>query len=209
MHKRTSALFTLSLLLTTFGFAKDKPKSTLPSYVLRARTVAVIVDPDAGVAIEDPQANQVAQKDVETALLKWGRFEPVLSTQSADLIIVLRRGHGRLVDQTISDHRQNNRPGMIDSTDNAVTIGAQHGQQPNQPGMSNPGSSQETQHPQTEIGTPDDSFTVFEGGVQNPLDGNPAWRYVAKDGLRPHSVPAVDQFRKALTEAEKAAAKNP
>jgi hypothetical protein len=209
MHKRTSALFTLSLLLTTFGFAKDKPKSTLPSYVLRARTVVVIVDPNAGVAIEDPQANQVAQKDVETALLKWGRFEPVLSTQSADLIIVLRRGHGRLVDQTIPDHRQNNRPGMIDSTDNAVTIGAQHSQ-PNQRDASNAGGPppQET-HPQTEIGTPDDSFTVFEGGVENPLDGNPAWRYVAKDGLRPHSVPAVDQFRKALTDAEKAAAKNP
>ena len=63
--------------------------------------------------------------------------------------------------------------------------------------------------PQTEIGGADDSFTVFQGGVKDPLDGNPAWRYTAKDGLRPHSVPAVDEFRKALAEADKAAAKHP
>jgi hypothetical protein len=212
MPKSTSALFTLSLLLTTFGFAKDKPKNTLPFYVLHARTVAVIVDPEAGVSIEDPQANQVAQKDVEKALLSWGRFEPVLSTQSADLIIVVHRGHGRLAEQTISDPRQNSRPGMINTTDNSATIGVQHGQPPNQanqPNVYNPESAQETVHPQTEIGTPDDSFTVFQGGVQSHLDGSPAWRYVAKDGLRPHSVPAVEQFRKALAEADKAAAKNP
>lgn len=209
MPKRASALFALSLLLTTLGFAKDKTKGTLPAYVLHARTVAVIVDPEAGVSIEDPQANRVAQKDVETALMNWGRFEPVIATQSADLIIVVRKGHGRLVDQTISDPRQNSRPGMINSSDNAVTIGGQHGQQPNQPDASNPGSAQDSPHPQTEIGGSDDWFTVYQGGVQNPLDGNPAWRYVAKDGLRPHTVPAVEQFKKALTQAEKAAAKNP
>jgi hypothetical protein len=210
MPKRASVLFALSLLLPTLGYAKAKPKSTLPPYVLHARTVAVIVDPDAGVSIDDPRANQVAQKDVETALMNWGRFEPVLTTQTADLIIVLRKGHGRLVDQTITDPRQNGRPGMIDSTDNSVTIGAQHGQQPNQPNAaSGPGSTQDSSHPQTEIGGADDWFTVYQGGVQNPLDGNPAWRYVAKDGLRPHTVPAVEEFKKALTQAEKAAAKNP
>jgi hypothetical protein len=203
MHKSVPVLFTLSLLLTPFVCAKDKPKSTLPSYVLRARTVTVIVDPKAGVSIEDPQANQVAQKDVETALMNWGRLQPVLAMQSADLIIVVHRGHGRLVDQTISDSRQNNRTGMIATSDNAVTIGAQHGPQ-NQTDVDGAPA-----HPQTEIGGSDDSFTVYQAGVENPLDASPAWRYTAKDGLRPHSVPAVDEFRKALTEAEKAAAKHP
>jgi hypothetical protein len=208
MPKLASVLFALSLLLTPLGFAKDKPKSTLPPYVLHARTITVIVDPKAGVSIDDPQANQVAQRDVETALMDWGRFQPVLAMQSADLIIVVHRGHGRVVDQTISDPRQNSRPGMIATSDNSVTVGAQHGQQ-NQPDVYNPGSAQASAHPQTEIGGSDDSFTVYQGGVENPLDGSPAWRYTAKDGLRPHSVPAVDEFRKALTEAEKAAAKHP
>jgi hypothetical protein len=203
MPKLASVLFALSLLLTPLGFAKEKPKSTLPPYVLHARTIKVIVDPKAGISIDDPEANQVAQRDVETALMNWGRFEPVLAMQSADLIIVVHRGHGRVVDQTISDSRQNNRTGMIATSDNAVTIGAQHGPQ-NQPDVDGAPA-----HPQTEIGGSDDSFTVYQGGVEDPLDGNPAWRYTAKDGLRPHSVPAVDEFRKALTEAEKAAAKHP
>jgi hypothetical protein len=203
MSKRAPAPLTLGLLLTPLVFAKDKPKSTLPAYVLHARTIVVIVDPKAGVSIDDPQANQVAQRDVETALMNWGRFQPVLAMQGADLIIVVRRGHGRVLDQTISDSRQNNRPGMIATSDNAVTIGAQHGPQ-NQTDVDGAPA-----HPQTEIGGSNDSFTVYQGGVEDPLGGNPAWRYTAKDGLRPHSVPAVDQFKKALTEAETAAAKHP
>jgi hypothetical protein len=50
---------------------------------------------------------------------------------------------------------------------------------------------------------------VYEGGGDRPLDRAPAWRYIAKDGLMPHSVPAVDAFRKAVADAEKAAAKTP
>ena len=73
MPKRVSTLIALSLVVT-FGFAKDKTKSALPPYVLNARTVAVIIDRTANMSIDDPQANQIAQKDVEAALLKWGRF---------------------------------------------------------------------------------------------------------------------------------------
>jgi hypothetical protein len=32
------------------------------------------------------------------------------------------------------------------------------------------------------------------------------WQYIAKDGLKPPAVTAVEQFRKAVEEAEKAAA---
>jgi hypothetical protein len=207
MPKRAFTLFAVSLLVTC-AFAKDKTKTILPAYVLHAQTVAVIIEPGAGMSIDDPRANQVAQKDVEAALLKWGRFEPVLSTQSADLIIVVRKGSGRLVDQTMPDPRQNNRVGAINPTDNGVSMGAQHGPQPGlsgEPGLgSNPGSP----HPQTEIGQADDSFAVFKGG-ENPLAAAPAWRYLARDGLNSPGVPAVAAFRKAVADADKAAAKQP
>ena len=99
MLKRASTLFVLSLLVT-FGFAKDKKKNTLPAYVLNARTVAVVIDPHAGFSIDNPQANRDAQKDVESALLNWGRFNPVLNAENADLIIVVRKGTGRLASET-------------------------------------------------------------------------------------------------------------
>jgi hypothetical protein len=208
MLKRVSTLFLLSLLVT-FGFAKDKKKNTLPAYVLNARTVAVVIDPHAGFSIDDPQANRDAQKDVETALLDWGRFNPVLNSQNADLIIVVRKGTGRLASETIHDPRQNNRPGSINSTDNGVAIGGQRGRQPgisDEPGLE-PG--EQSPRPQTEVGDTDDSFAVFEGGTEPSLNGIPGWRYVAKDGLLSPAVPAVAAFKKAVADAEKAAAKKP
>jgi len=39
--------------------------------------------------------------------------------------------------------------------------------------------------------------------VESPLNRAPLWRYVAKNGLRSPDVPAVEEFRKALAEAEK------
>jgi hypothetical protein len=203
MLKRASVMFAVSLLVVAAGFAKDKKKSIMPAYVLSAHTVAVIIDPSAGISVDDPRANQIAQKDVEAALLKWGRFEPVLGTQAADLVIVVRKGHGHLAEPTISDPRQNDRIGAVTTTDNAAGIGVQQGR----PG--NPGSIDDAAHSQVEIGGSDDSFIVLQGGVPNPLDSPPAWRYIARDGLSSPAVPAVEQFRKAVAEADKAAAKGP
>ena len=88
---------------------------------------------------------------------------------------------------------------MARSRDRGFEVRPQAGAKPESGGL----------HPRTEIGGSEDWFTVYEGGVSNPLDSSPAWRYVAKDGLRPHTVPAVAEFRKALAEAEKAAGKHP
>jgi hypothetical protein len=209
MRKRLYALSTMGLLMAVPVLAKSKDK-TLPPYILQARTVAVLIDPGAGIDPEDPQANRIAQNDVETALMNWGRFQRVMGTQGADLIIVIRRGHRRLVDATITDPMQNNRPGSINATDNGMGVGAQT---PNrQPNMGDPnGAGQQSQQrpttqPQMEIGGTDDSFVVFDGTVAKPLNGSPGWRYMAPDGLRPHSVPAVEEFKKAVAAADKAAA---
>ncbi len=205
MLKRASTLLAVSLLVT-LGFAKDK-KNILPAYVLSARTVAVIIDPGAGISLDNPRANLDAQKDVEAALLNWGRFEPVQATQTADLIIVLRKGNGRMMNETMPDPRDNNPPAVITPTDNGVSMGGQHGPQPPLSGGPGMGSGQQTPRPQTEMGQVDDSFVVYRGGVEKPLDTPPAWRYMAMDGLSPHSVPAVAAFRRAVENADKAAAK--
>jgi hypothetical protein len=218
MQRHFSMVMAVGVLMAGSALAKSKDKA-LPPYILAARTVAVIVDPGAGIDPQDPRANQVAQKDVEAALMNWGRYQPVMGTTSADLIIVIRKGHGRLVDATISDPRQNDRPGAITPTDDGIGLGAQHGSQPNIGGPQRGGGPQPNQPqsatpqsptPQTEIGGNEDSFTVFDGKAEKPLDGAPGWRYMARDGLRPHNVPAVDEFRKAVAAADKAAAaKNP
>jgi len=209
MQKRLNALLTVGLLMAVSVLAKSKDK-TLPPYILQAHTVAVIIDPAAGIDPEDPQANRVAQHDVETALMNWGRFERVMGPQGADLIIVIRRGHRRLVDATISDPSQNNRPGAINPTDNGMGVGVQNpNRQPNMGdanGTGAPTPPRPYPQPQMEIGGSDDSFVVFDGTVAKPLNGAPGWRYMAPDGLRSHSVPAVEEFRKAVAAAEKAAA---
>ncbi|WP_158942622.1 hypothetical protein [Granulicella sp. S190] len=211
MRRHVLVVVAVSFLAAAFVGAKNKPEKTVPTYILRAKTVAIVIDPTAGIDLEDPRANQVAQKDVETALLNWGRFLPVISTQGADLVIVIRKGHKQVVDTTISDPRQNNRAGVIDPTANGMSVGAQHGRQSNGAGAGVPdASSGEPAHPQTEIGTVEDSFRVYDGDSDHPLEASAGWSYVAKDGLRSHNVPAVEEFRKALAVADKAAAaKNP
>lgn len=197
------------LLLTATGFAKDK-KALLPAYVLTARTVTVIIDPEAGISVDDPRANEIARKDVETALLNWGRFDVRMDGQSTDLVIVIRKGHGRVVEPTISNPRQNNPAGSIDPYDNGIAIGAQHGAAPGSPIQSSSGQTPPPR-PQVETGSAQDTFAVYRGSgdINNPLDAPAAWRYAASDALQSPSVPAVDKFRKAIADTEKAAAKAP
>jgi hypothetical protein len=180
MSVRRLSLIATGLVLAAPLCGKSKEEKTLPIYVLTAHTVAVLVDPQAGIDVEDPRANQIAQKDVETALANWGRYQMVMRPEEADLVIVIRKGHGRLVDETMPDARQNNRAGVINPTDNGIQIGAQHGQPPNTGGM--PGDSQvgpgtnqvprPQQGPQSqmEIGGVEDSFVVYEGKRSNPMD---------------------------------------
>jgi hypothetical protein len=199
------------------ALAKDKGPA-LPIYILQARTVAVVIDPEAGRSLPDPSANETAQKDVETALLKWGRFETVLSPAEADIVIVVRKGTGKLADATVSDPRQNRRPGSINSTDGAIGVGVQRGPQPTPGDVSHgnvPGNEPQMgapdMHPQVEAGARDDSFVVYPGHTNEPTDGVAGWRYLHKDALHSHDVPAVDEFRKAVlaAEAKKAAQQKP
>lgn len=223
MHKHIWVAGGLALLLPSFAIARNKQKAPLPFDVLHAQTVSVIIDLNAGESLDDPRANEVAQRDVETALLNWGRYQPILDGRSADLIIVVRRGTGKMAGGTVHDPRQGRRPVAIDPMDNGVDVGMQRGQPPPYAGdipdasqgspIPNQGGSpiDQVPHPQAEIGNAvsEDSFLVYRGKIDNPLESSPVWRYVGKDCLKPHDVPAVDAFHKAVVEADQAASKQP
>src|ERR1700749_4825745 len=81
--------------------AKDKKKALLPADVLQAETALVIVDPEAGVDAADPNANRAARQAVEDALNRWGRFRLVQEGFTADLMIVVRKGNGKVVQTTV------------------------------------------------------------------------------------------------------------
>jgi hypothetical protein len=139
--------------------------------------------------------------------LKWGRFQTVLSTAEADIVIVVHKGTGKLADATVNDPRENRRGGSITNTDGAVAVGVQHGQPPPQPGDSpQPQMPPPELHPQAEVGSRDDSFVVYQGHTNEPTNSVLAWRYVHKNALHSHDVPAVDEFRKAVEAAAKQAA---
>src|SRR5512140_88392 len=86
---RAIPAYILLLLATSLASAKDKKQSgaSLPSDVLRARTVMVVIAPNAGEPLHDPQANARAQDDVEKAFLRWRRFQVVSEISMADLVI--------------------------------------------------------------------------------------------------------------------------
>lgn len=184
--------------------AKKKEKAYLPDFVLKAKTVLVVIMPDAGEPIDDPSANRKAQEEVEKAFLKWGRYRLALDKYTADVVIGVRKGTGKAANPTINGGPVDTRPGTIETTDNQIRIGAQQGRPPD---LTRQGTPPEPAHAGMEAGAEDDTFMVFQGGgLQYPLDNAPVWRYIAKNGLKSPRVEAVEEFRKAVEESEKAAA---
>src|ERR1700761_6643401 len=113
MLKREGLAVCVLLLTCLAGSAKDKKKSVLPVDVLQAQTVLVVIDPNAGMDIQDPNANRIAQADVERALMKWGRFSLATEASTADLVITVSKGNGKLVQPTIGGVPNNNRPVIL------------------------------------------------------------------------------------------------
>ena len=199
MARHWSSLIALVVLLTTSLQAKDK-KKILPAYVLQARTILVVIDPDAGTSPANPNENRMAREDVEKALMNWGRFRTVMDAQTADLVISVRRGHGKVVTPTIGGV-PNDRPVLVQPNDSGIRIGAQQGK--NTPVTDPTVAPPAGPHPQTEVGPSEDTLTVYRGQVEYPLDAPPVWRYTGKDALSSPAVPAVGQFRKIIEETEK------
>lgn len=210
MSARRLRLLALVIILSlSQSIAKDKTKNSLPDYVLKARTVVIVVAPESARPLTDPIQNRTVQEDVEKAFVQWGRLQPVYNVQSADLVIAVRKGSGRTVTPTVSGVPADGRStGVAPAGRGTVIIGGQQGP----PDLSNdPALGRQASPPQvgTEIGPSDDTFEVYRGRVEYPLDSVPVWRYSGQGALLSPIVPAVARFREAIEKAEKIAKHKP
>lgn len=114
-------LLAVTAIILCSALASAKKKAILPADVLRARTVLVIVDPTAGVDVRDPNANRAARADVEKALDQWGRFTLVQEGFTADLVITVRKGNGKLIQPTIGGTPINGAPPVSGGTTSTPT----------------------------------------------------------------------------------------
>src|SRR5256885_16564318 len=83
MAARLLSLCLLAALLATSASAKDKKKSSLPDYVLKASTVLVVIEPEVGDQIGEQSANATAGENVEKALFEGGRLHQAVSGQQS------------------------------------------------------------------------------------------------------------------------------
>jgi len=203
MSRRFGQL-SLACLLVLFASAKEKDKVVLPADVLQAQTVLVVIMPEAGEPLADPTANRKAREDVEKALMKWGRFRLTTEAYAADLVIAVRKGTQHAITPVIRGGPVDTRPVILEPTEGNTRVGAQQGRPPDLTRGGN--GSDSGPRMGTETGPSEDIFAVYRGKIEYPLDGSPVWRYMAKDSLSSPGVPAVDEFRKAIAAAEKAAA---
>ena len=199
MSVRVLIAFLVLLLLVPQSSAKNKKKQGLSEYVLRAQTVTVVIRPEAGEPLTSPNANRTAQTNVENAITKWGRFKVIRDEQAADLIIAVRRGHAN--GPTIRNSPADNRP---DDHTGGIPNAAE--QAPPALPTSGPSGTAADRRPRInkEMAPSEDSFEVYMGRVDHPLDAPAVWRYMAKDALDDFpEVAAVEQFRNAINEAER------
>jgi hypothetical protein len=115
-------------------------------------------------------------------------------------VITVRKGSGKIVEQTIGGEPTNDRPIVVQPTDSGIRIGVQQGRSPDATQLPPSDTKPRTK---TEAGPAEDMFVVYEGSVGPGLDGSPAWHYTARDALRSPDVPAVAEFRKIIEAAEK------
>jgi hypothetical protein len=109
--------------------------------------------------VTSPLANKTAQEDVEKAL-KHGSITPVMETQTAELVIVVRQGSGKLGQPTIGGLPTNDRPVVLESSDGGVRVGAQQG---HPPPIDETAPADTGPHPQVEVGAAEEMFVAYQG----------------------------------------------
>lgn len=206
MRVRLMPLFAAIAVLASCVVAKKKEKQVLPDVVLKAESVSVVIQPDAKEQLTDPNANLKAQRAVEEALMKWGKFRLALDANTADIVISVEKGSGKAVSPTISGGPIDSRPVMVDSTDGQIRVGGQKGHPPDTTSTSDPNAQDSRVHTGTQAGRSEDVLRLFVGGVERPLDFAAVWTYSGKDALKAPEVEAVAELKKVFEESERIAA---
>jgi hypothetical protein len=206
MRVRVLALFAGIVVLASCVVAKKKEKQVLPDAVLRAQTVFVVIQPDAKEPLTEPNANLKAQKAVEEALMKWGKFRLALdTTMAADIVISVEKGTGKAMSPTISGGPVDSRPVDVEGDASQIRIMGQKGHPDTTSIPTNDPSA--PVHTGTQAGGSEDVLRLFiGGGVEYPLDHSPVWTYSRKDALKGPEVAAVAELKKVFEESEKVAA---
>jgi hypothetical protein len=208
MRVRILALFAGIVVLASCVAAKKKEKQVLPDTVLRAQTVFVVIQPDAKEPLTEPNANLKAQKAVEEALMKWGKFRLALDPTTADIIISVQKGTEKAVSPTMNGGPVDSRPVDAEGDASQIRIMGQKGHPPDTTSISaNDPNPNTPAHTGTQTGGSEDILRLFIGGaVEYPLDYAPVWAYSRKDALKGPEVAAVAEFKKVFEESEKVAA---
>jgi hypothetical protein len=207
--RRATAM--LALVIAAAGLASAKKKVYLPTFVLKAQTVMVVILPGSGEPLNDPDANVMAQANVEQAFMKWGRYQIVHDASQADILVGVRKGTGKIANPTISGGPIDSRPATVETTDSDIYVSVQQGHPPDltqQPTPTETETPSAKPHTGVDVGPRDETFELFQGRREYPLDSPAVWRCTVKDGLNAPDVTSVEQFRKAVEEADKAAAQS-
>lgn len=108
--------------------------------------------------------------------------------QNPDLIIVVRKGQGKLVEPTIGGvPNHNERPVVLQPGNNGIRLGAATAAAR----CRRRRAARHRGSPQGRGGLGKTCWLFMPGGADCPLDHRPLWRYVAKDALRSPGVPVV------------------
>jgi hypothetical protein len=189
MSIRLATGFLLPLLVV--GGIDAKERRVLPAVVLEARTVMIVIILDAREKPSNPKSEQALRDDLEGALEKWGRFLSK-SRGTVDLVIVARQGHVEVPTVSFS---ANDPKSPLHPNSGSTQL------DPNTPGLRPDRAG--AQRTIDELRLEEDSFEVYQGGVDHPLDAAPVWQYEARLALKGPKVAAVEHFRKAIEESEK------
>ena len=137
----------------------------------------------------------------------------VSDAQTADLIVAVQKGHanGPTIHNSPAESQPITFDGGVPPTDGGVPPA---GVSRRSPDLSNPGQGRPSGRApnisnEAGIGMSEDSFEVYMGGVDHPLDATPVWRYVAKDALNSPPMTAVQQFRNAVNESDQLSQQKP
>src|SRR5215469_5316809 len=162
---RITIFFAIVLAVVPLASAKDKKKQPLPEYVLKAQTIAVVIRPEAGEPLTSPSANRTAQVNV-------------MNVNTADLIVAVQKAHvnGPIIRNSPVDSQPIVLDGGATPSDGGIPPASVHGRSPD---LTDPRGRPTSTTPSisSEAGLSQDSFEVYRGGVDYPLDASPVWRY--------------------------------